>query len=726
MKKLLSLALCFAMLLALVPFSAVNVGAETVTDEQGVTYTLSDDGMYYIVSGCDGNATFIEIPETYKGLPVRDVNASFFYCNKLEYNIYDNGKYLGNSNNLYYALIDTVSEDITTCTIHKDTKVIASGAFDFCRALTSIVIPNSVITIGDSAFSSCSALTSVTIPDSVSIIGNRAFSDCNNLEYNTYDNGRYLGNSNNPFCALIEPTSDNITACTIYENTKFILCLAFYRCNYLTSIIIPDSVISIGENAFAQCDSLASIDIPNSVTSIGDWAFSYCKSLTSIVIPNSVTSIGDKTFIGCESLTSIVIPNSVITIGDSAFSSCSTLTSVTIPDSVSIIGNHAFEDCTSLKSIVIPDTVTQIGNQIFSSCTSLTSITIPKSVKSIGINPVSGCTALENIAVEIGNEYYHSEDNCLIETATNTLISGLKNSIVPNYVTSIGSSAFYKCTSLENIEIPNSVTSIGDSAFSYCESLTCVVIPDSVTSIDSSSFDNCENLEYNIYDNAKYLGNGNNPYYVLINTTSDNITGCIIHENTKVIAGWAFAYCDRIRKVVIPNSVTSMGDSVFYMTFSLFAIYCEAESQPEGWDTEWLEMCAATVHWGYKVDDDTSSDNTSSEDTSSDTSDDISSDDTSSGDTSSDISDNTSSGDTSSDETTKPPVEDEPEVQTGDINGNDKVDMTDYILLKRNYFGTYIFTEAQKLIGDINKNNKIDMTDYILLKRVYFGTYTIK
>ena len=296
-------------------------------------------------------------------------------------------------------------------------------------SIPSIVQYNSqqytVTSIGKRAFSGCSSLTSITIPNSVTSIG--------------------------------------------YE--------AFRYCRSLSSVTIPNSVTSIGDYAFSGCYSLTSITIPNSVTRIGNDAFQYCSSLTSITIPNSVTSIGTSAFSGCYSLTSITIPNSVTSIGSGAFEDCSSLMSITIPNSVTSIGWYAFYNCESLTSITIPNSVTSIGNGAFYYCYSLTSITIPNSVTSIGEEAFCYCTSLTSIIVESGNTTYDSRNNCnaIIETATNTLITGCKNTIIPNSVTSIGESAFVGCSSLTSITIPNSVTSIGEDAFAYCSSLKTVI-----------------------------------------------------------------------------------------------------------------------------------------------------------------------------------------------------------------------------------------------------------
>ncbi len=330
-------------------------------------------------------------------------------------------------------------------------------------------------------------------------------------------------------------------------------------------------VTSIGDIAFYNCDSLTSVTIPEGVTNIGGRAFDGCSSLTSVTIPSSVTSIGNSAFYNCDSLTSVTIPSSVTSIGSSAFNGCSSLTSVTIPSSVTSIGTFAFYDCSSLTSVTIPSSVTSIGTFAFYDCSSLTSVTIPSSVTDIG-NAAFACGNLRRITVNSDNEHFMSDSYGVLFNKVQTELIQYPcgntriSYTIPSSVTSIGDSAFDGCSSLTSVTIPSSVTSIGDSAFDGCSSLTSVTIPEGVTSIGLCTFYNCSSLT-SVTIPSSVTSIGNSAFH-----NCDSLTSVTIPSSVTSIAISAFESCSSLTSVTIPSSVTSIGTFAFYDCSSLTSV----------------------------------------------------------------------------------------------------------------------------------------------------------
>lgn len=271
------------------------------------------------------------------------------------------------------------------------------------------------------------------------------------------------------------------------------------------------------------------------------------------------------------------ITYSVTAIADQAFLTCSYLTSITIPNSVISIGEFAFTLCTRLKNVTIGNCVQSIGKEAFAA-TGLTNVTIPGSVTSIGKGVFDTCDSLSVIIVASDNGKYDSRNNCnaIIETTTNTLIVGCKNTIIPNSVLFIASQAFAGCDGLTSIIIPNSVISIADGAFSS-HNMESIIVADGNQYYDSR--DNCNALIHTS-SNKLLIGCKNSVIPNSVKTIGKNaFSGCYltnirIPNSVTSIEEYAFSSCYYLSDVTIGSSVTFIGEDAFYNCTRLKDVYC--------------------------------------------------------------------------------------------------------------------------------------------------------
>ena len=320
-------------------------------------------------------------------------------------------------------------------------------------------------------------------------------------------------------------------------------------------------VTGIGSQAFYNCDRLTSVTIPNSVTTIESSAFDSCTGLTDVTIPNNLTYLADYVFASCTSLTSVTIPDSVTSIGEYAFWDCGSLTTVTIPNNVTSIGSSAFQSCLSLISVTLGNHVAGIGSSAFWNCGGLTNVTIPNSVTSIGDFAFTKCSRLTTIAVELLNSFYGDVDGVLFNKIQTALIAypaaKTGSYSVPDGVTNIGTGAFCYGTNLTSVVIPDSVTSIGYVAFAACDSLASVTIGNGVTSIGSSAFYNCSSLTNTLIPGSvTSIGWG-----AFRNCAS--LTSVTTGSGMTSLPEWTFSGCSNLTSVTIGSAIVSIGSYAF-------------------------------------------------------------------------------------------------------------------------------------------------------------------
>ena len=560
----------------------VNIGTRAFMNCSSLTSIVIPEGVTGISSlafdGCTslGSITF---PSTLTLIDWEywdsSIPTGFAYCNNLkEIHIKDLSAWckirfktnpLSKAHHLFLN-----GEEVTDLIIPDDVSSISASAFAYCYGLNSVVIPEGVKSIGSSAFAGCDNLRVITIKSSLTEIEGYAF------------------NSNSQKMVYYPDLS---TWCKSSFGSSFNNYRLFINGTEIKELIIPEDVIEIGKNAFAGYTGLTSVKFSNSVKTISDYAFRNCTQLTSVTFSESITDIGVGAFQGCSNLYSIALPDGMVSLANEVFRDCSNLTSVILSDSLTNIGAMAFYNCYRLYSLTLSKALESIGQNAFYRCSQLSSITIPKSLTNISSDIFSGCSSLASIKVEEGNPVYDSRGDCnaIIETETNTLILGCKNTTIPKNIFHIGYGAFYLCSGLSTITIPDGVQSIDDVAFRECSGLTSIIIPNSVKSIGRFAFAYCYSASITIPDSVAFVGENAFDGTAWLNNQSDGLVyaGLVaykykgtlpenasidIKEGTTCIGGGLFGNHKNLTSINIPKSVTYIGDGAFYDCIGLTSV----------------------------------------------------------------------------------------------------------------------------------------------------------
>ena len=392
------------------------------------------------------------------------------------------------------------------------------------------------------------------------------------------------------------------TTCRVYNNTKCthevlgipstidgytVTKVDRFTSNYLTTLILPDTVTEFALSAFANCKNLTSVTLPQNITALSEKMFSGCEALSDVSIPTSVTTIGDEAFYDCKALTSIAIPTGVETIGKKAFRGTG-LQTLTFADNgnLTTIGDEAFYNLNQITELTLPDGIVTIGKEAFDGLNQLTALTIPASVEIVDDSAFSSCNALQNLTFEADSQ-----------------------------LRTIGNSAFWNCEKIKELRLPSALKKIGDSAFSGID-VDTLTIPSSVVTIGENAFAasrvgrGVQELIFETDSMLTTIGAGAFSNRALKAVTiprsvttvgaqaffsCKSLTNITFEKNGKLqtIGSRAFAECIGVRYITIPASVTSIGESAFEQS-GLTAVIFESGSKLTSIGSNAFKKCSFT------------------------------------------------------------------------------------------------------------------------------------
>lgn len=514
-----------------------------------------------LIANCPLIETFT-VPKSVTTLGAQD----FENCTSLKSVIFEEGSALTtigtktfNGSGIESIVIPDGVTTFAPTTVKTPNVTTANALFQNCVNLKSVTLGSKTTFLAKQMFKGCTALETINIPDTVTIIGAECFIDCTALKTVNF------GES-----AQVSKIGESCFANSGLESIS--LPASFTKFGYGSSYTA--TVGSTGKQ-FLNCKSLKSVEFKGKLEVICGYVFQGCEALESIEIPASVTTIGNRSFDGCTALKSVTINSSgALVIGTYAFSN-SGIEAVTIPKGTTKVDTYAFSGCTSLTNINFEtrSSTLTLGKNVFEDCTALTAIALPDQVKAIPDYAFANDSALTTVTFN---------NVTTIGTAAFKGTSALTALTLPESLTSIASDAFLN-SGLKSITIPKGVTSIGENVFSGCRKLTTYSVASGNTKYDVSlgalvevsgkkiiAFPGGMEGVLEIPEGMTLGG------YALNGMTG--IEQVILPEGTTEIAANAFRYSS-ITSIVIPASVTTIGNYAFYGCEKLTSIVFEEGSQ---------------------------------------------------------------------------------------------------------------------------------------------------
>lgn len=417
--------------------------------------------------------------------------------------------------------------------------------------IKSITIPEGIEIIDAYAFNSCNVLSSVTLPSSLRIINHAAFYLTINLKELDLKNTQFIGEDNFELCESLRNLSIN-TENNFYSTYEG----GLYTFDYSKLIKMSENVSKV--NLHEKCNTL------------GIESLSRLNNVLEVTIPSSITNMEEGVFFEAQ-FSKVNLNANIEKIPFNTFKFCRKLKEVTLPSSLTMIGDYGFYRCENLTSITFPDSLTEIGEFSFAYCFALKQFNISSNLEFIGYGALDEMTELEEFVVSPRNTQYRVIEGSLYNYDSTTLIrvpQTKKAIMIPNFVTTIGSGAFYKCQEITQLQLPNKLETIEQHAFYFMNQVTKLNIPSSVTTIEASAFD-----------------------------TMEQLSSITIPDSITVLAANLFAYCTNLSEVNLPKNLETIGKETFYSCESIIDITFPVSLKEVGYHA--FELCSnlESIHY---------------------------------------------------------------------------------------------------------------------------------